>query len=366
MEEAPVVPLACANWKASGVICSSSGRFACGHCRLVAVSRPLLAEILSRYQSLISDCTQYCGADCQKVHWLEHKMTCRSPLSKTKWRPQWDVDRRKPAWASSTASRNWHNPFGDQKYLWGNVPAIDILQLNGHEGQSCQQDVRLLYAGKPFPKLQYCMVNGDIASGDLRNVVKTLADLPPTFVGRVSTTINDREFQVVARNAYLLLFALSMQHVGDDLEPLGMQNMAEALIHLWYSAFIPTVVLSRFRAHVMPMVEEVCGRIHNREEDALLGKTWEFPSGATLRMVLKKNEWIALKELLDASRDLSQENARQIRAAVCLAPEREDYRHRWYFKDETPFMRIAKQRFREDGLLLPFGHPRNNFTMPNP
>lgn len=82
-------------------------------------------------------------------------------------------------------------------------------------------------------------------------------------------------------------------------------------------------------------------------------------------MVLKENEWVASKELLDASRDLSQENARQVRADVCRASEREDYRHRWYFKDETPFMRIAKLRFREDGLLLPFGHPLNNFTMPN-
>ncbi|KAF7513042.1 hypothetical protein GJ744_011308 [Endocarpon pusillum] len=118
--------------------------------------------------------------------------------------------------------------------------------------------------------------------------------------------------------------------------------MAEALIHLWYSASIPTIVLSRFRAHVLPMAEEVSGRV---EEDALLilGKTWEFASGATLRMVLKENEWIALKELLDVSWDLSQEDARQIHADVCVAPKREEYRHRWYFKDETPFMRIAKQ-----------------------
>lgn len=42
-----------------------------------------------------------------------------------------------------------------------------------------------------------------------------------------------------------------------------------------------------------------------------------------------------------------------------------DYRDRWYYKDVSPFMRIAKL-FREDGLLLPFGHPRIAFDIPNP
>lgn len=50
---------------------------------------------------------------------------------------------------------------------------------------------------------------------------------------------------------------------------------------------------------------------------------------------------------------------------MTLAPGRADYRDRWYFKDASPFMRVAKQRFREDGLLLPFGHPRIGFDIPN-
>ncbi|CAJ2509989.1 Uu.00g058890.m01.CDS01 [Anthostomella pinea] len=58
--------------------------------------------------------------------------------------------------------------------------------------------------------------------------------------------------------------------------------------------------------------------------------------------------------------------ARKIQTAVILAPERTDYRDRWYYKDVTPFMRLSKQRFRQDGLLLPFGHPRSGFDLPSP
>ncbi|ETN45854.1 uncharacterized protein HMPREF1541_00035 [Cyphellophora europaea CBS 101466] len=266
------------------------------------------------------------------------------------WRPQWDIDQREPAWASSTAGQNWHNPFGDQKYLWGNTPAIDILHLEEHEGADHQDNVKLLFA----------------ASGDLRNVVKTVEAVPTTFAGRVLSCINDQEFLVVARNVCLLLFALGMQHERQDPQPSEMEDDAEALIHLWYSAFLPADVLSLFQTRVLPMIGDVCDRITSGEEESTLGQTWHFPSGATLKLVLMTNEWVALRDFLSNPPELSRKDAHRLRAAVYFAPEREDYRHRWYFNDETPFMRIAKQRFREDGLLLPFGHPRGTFTEPNP
>jgi len=63
---------------------------------------------------------------------------------------------------------------------------------------------------------------------------------------------------------------------------------------------------------------------------------------------------------------MTLEYAKEIRKATTLAPERADYRDRWYFKETFPFTRVAKQRFQEDGLLLPFGHPRQGFDVPNP
>lgn len=169
----------------------------------------------------------------------------------------------------------------------------------------------------------------------------------------------------MARNVCLLLFALGMQHERQDPQSSEMEDGAEALVHLWYSAYLPANVLSHFQTRVLPMIKDVCDGISGEEESTLV-KTWHFPSGATLKLVLQTDEWFALRKFLSNPPELSREDAHRLRAAVYLALEREDYRHRWYFNDETPFMRIAKQRFREDGLLLPFGHARGTFTEPNP
>jgi hypothetical protein len=37
--------------------------------------------------------------------------------------------------------------FGRTKYLWGNVPAFDILKLASNEGEKYTGDLRLLFAG---------------------------------------------------------------------------------------------------------------------------------------------------------------------------------------------------------------------------
>lgn len=37
--------------------------------------------------------------------------------------------------------------FGTVKYLWGNVPSIDVLQLGENEGATYSSDLSLLFAG---------------------------------------------------------------------------------------------------------------------------------------------------------------------------------------------------------------------------
>lgn len=37
--------------------------------------------------------------------------------------------------------------FGGTKYLWGNVPAFDILEIASNEGEAYAGDLRLLFAG---------------------------------------------------------------------------------------------------------------------------------------------------------------------------------------------------------------------------
>ena len=144
-----VSPPACANWISGATICPGGGKFACAHCKLVVVRKP--SYLVQCNVSFSNKVIQYCGATCQKNHWLAHKKVCKSSLSKTSWRPQWDLEEREPAWASGPASQNWHNPYGETKYLWGNVPAIDVLKLKQNEGQGYQQRLSLLFAGTSRP-----------------------------------------------------------------------------------------------------------------------------------------------------------------------------------------------------------------------
>jgi hypothetical protein len=37
--------------------------------------------------------------------------------------------------------------FGGKKYLWGNIPAFDVVRLESNEGSGYSGDLRLLFAG---------------------------------------------------------------------------------------------------------------------------------------------------------------------------------------------------------------------------
>jgi hypothetical protein len=195
--------------------------------------------------------------------------------------------------------------------------------------------------------------------------VKTVANLPDSISQQVSITINDRDFDVVARNTILLLLALTAESTADA----GLSSLSDSvdvLIHFWYSAFIPARALSWLNNKVKPLIDEFCSQIVAKSPESILEKSWEFKHGRSLRLVLAEKYWIQLQTLLNVPDEMSRESAAQIRRTITLAPERVDYRERWHYKEASPFMRIAKQQFQEDGLLLPFGHPRTAFNIPNP
>ncbi|KAJ5115575.1 hypothetical protein N7526_011456 [Penicillium atrosanguineum] len=223
------------------------------------------------------------------------------------------------------------------------------MQLKSHEGLANQKDLALLFA----------------ASGDLRNVVKTVADLPSQFKKSISLTINDRDSAVVARNLILLLLALD---TADQHSPETDQDreVAKTLIHIWYSSFINSTAQSQIQVKVLPLISGVCDEALLLEPGAFLGKTWYFTSQKSLQVTLKREEWLLARRLCCVPGSLTFEKAQEIRTAVTLAPERADYRDRWRYKELTPALRVGQDRFRKDGILLPFGHTRNGFDIPNP
>jgi hypothetical protein len=171
----------------------------------------------------------------------------------------------------------------------------------------------------------------------------------------MDVTINDRDLDIVARNAIMLLIGLVVDNINEAVE---------CIIHVWYSALIRQSDLNILQQRIRPLIENVCKKIKDKAPSQRLGTTWEFGQ-RSLRLVLEKSSWDNLLLYMYVPEGLTVERANQIRTAVTLAESRKDYLDR-YLLLQSPSHRIAMRRFREDGLLLPFGYPRNDHTVPNP
>lgn len=194
-----------------------------------------------------------------------------------------------------------------------------------------------------------------IASGDLRNVVKTLASIPENSANKLSLTINDRDFDIVSRNAILLLIAFVSE---------SNMQAADNMIHLWYSAMISRNHIELLHGPVRKLVEDVCSKIVSKAPGTVHGKTWRFPP-SSLRLVLTKEQWFSLLACFSVPDSLTHDRAQQIRTSITMAHERRDHRDRALFTRQ-PVHRLCAIRFREDGVLLPFGQSRAPFNEPNP
>lgn len=193
-----------------------------------------------------------------------------------------------------------------------------------------------------------------IASGDMRNVVKTIVELPASFNGTCEAVMNDRDFDIVARNSILLLTIL---HYGPE-------KAVPFVIHLWYSALVPEELCEAIRKDILPLIEDVCIKIKNKPANSLQSKTWTYGT-RSLRLILQRNSWDLLPSFFRIPAGFTNEEAQQVRKKTMLAPHRIDHLHRAQYS-RPPAWRVSFLKFREDGMLLPFGTPRESFITPNP
>jgi hypothetical protein len=250
------------------------------------------------------------------------------------YKPRWQIEKRIPEFMSGPPLAQ----FGSLQYLWGNIPAIDLLKVTENEGDEAilQQDVSLLFA----------------ASGDLRNVIKTIISLPEEYVGDCKTVINDRNTTVVIRNALLLLVALQFQ--PEVATPI--------ILHLWYSAMLPNSIIEALQKGILPSIRDVCDKIKMKLDNSIQAKTFVH-NRSSVRLVLKKSEWITLAKVLMPPKKLTAPVAQTIRRKITQA--RVDHIDRSLCK--MPLGRRAgTSDFRQHGVLLPFGASRKEFTVPNP
>lgn len=182
-----------------------------------------------------------------------------------------------------------------------------------------------------------------------------MSSIPETFQKSISIVLNDRDSEIVIRNAILLLISLTTEETKDAVD---------CMIHILYSAFIQENHLNILQGKLRALVADVVHKIVKKPLKSLQAKSWSFGS-RTLRLVLTKEVWCNLLERLDVPVNLTAQKAHQVRTAITLAPSRRDYRERRYMC-LLPAHRLSQERYRTDGLLLPFGASRAQFNIPNP
>ncbi|KAI8654751.1 DUF4470 domain-containing protein [Fusarium keratoplasticum] len=278
----------------------------------------------------------YCDPFCRFQDRTHHAQYCTLPFLDSTWVPSWSVEGRQPTFGRE----GYVAPFATHKTIWGDVPALDILKLDQNEGVQYHKDLALLFA----------------ASGDLRNVIKTVTSLPWTFRNDLTITINDNDLDVVARNIILLLTALL------SAKP---EDAATRMIHIWYSASIRQSDLEFLHGVVRPNIESVCSNLEGEDLDRLHSGTFSRGSYSWVNVVLPKKSWLALLKYLQVPEGLTIDQARQVRTAVTLPAGHLDFIEHNYFP-LLPAQRICWHRFRLDGVLLPFGASRKPFDTPNP
>lgn len=228
------------------------------------------------------------------------------------------------------------------QYLWGNMPAIDVLRLEDNEGIVHKDDLNLLFA----------------ASGDLSNMIKTIASLPSRVSdhGKVNIVVNDKDSDVVCRNAAMLLLAFSSASEDEAID---------CLLHLWYSAFLKREHIDVLKQHVFPKVDLVC---REKVNTGFYEEKWSF-DGNECSLCLRPECWRKLLSFCEAIPSMNFDEAKQVRQETRLsgfAPQSRNDFHDLAALRSLEKHRVCREQFHQDGILVPFGYSRGAFVIPNP
>ncbi|KAI9714053.1 MAG: hypothetical protein M1812_006500 [Candelaria pacifica] len=205
-----------------------------------------------------------------------------------------------------------------------------------NEGMTYSKDLNLCFA----------------ASGDLRNIIKSIIGIPNGYNGKCVCIVNDKDQIVMARNVVMLLTSMVFPPV----------IAAELILHIWYSARLTSKMWQDIKERVRPLIVEVLKKIEQKKDDVLLSKTWTFGT-RVLSLRLYKQQWNFILRVFDAEQPVSK--SEEQRRYVMLNDTRVDYRERRLFEMSSS-RRACSLKMRETGILLPFGSCLDEYTCSNP
>ena len=144
-----------------------------------------------------------------------------------------------------------------------------------------------------------------------------------------------------------------------QLPPL---DAAELILHVWYSGRLSQSMLAALEKYVKEPVADIVAKIKERPSDVMQSKKWTY-GAVEMTVCLFKPQWTTLLQILDAKHEVQK--TEQERRKVVLAPTRIDYRERELYT-LSGSRRMCSAKFRETGVLAPFGSCLDQFDCSNP
>ncbi|KAJ7714327.1 hypothetical protein B0H14DRAFT_3171451 [Mycena olivaceomarginata] len=117
---------------------------------------------------------KYCSEKCKNQHWAKHRSSCTHPYLSDTWQPSWVTEGRDPAFLYPSNLVTLFRPTVD---FWGDLPAMDCLQLPSNEGDDPYSlpDLKLCFAGDVWRSSQF-NPNGQQSALGLRRVLRYFAE----------------------------------------------------------------------------------------------------------------------------------------------------------------------------------------------
>ncbi|XP_072013090.1 uncharacterized protein [Amphiura filiformis] len=151
----------------------------------------------------------YCNRSHQQQDWKNHRAECKDVKG--------DIVAVAKAMTITTESYANMKRLMDYPFYFGNTLALDFLRLTDNECAPSETDDEAL-------SRNYSILS--VGSGDLRNLVYTIASLPAAFKGSLNVTLCDFDPFVMARNVLFLYIMVADDSVGD---------VDKYLTSIWYS-----------------------------------------------------------------------------------------------------------------------------------
>jgi hypothetical protein len=183
------------------------------------------------------------------------------------------------------------------------------------------------------------------ASGDLRHVLLTINSLLSNYSGKLTVIINDLKTPIFCRNVVILLIlgAISDRALAADIA-----------LHFWYSLLMPAEYQRRLSAVITSFLASA--------KDKGFDSPVSLGPRSTLSLWVFPGNLECFEHFI--SQSISEDDAQGEHDRVRGASSREDFRERMY-SALRPSHRLSFKKYRQFGIVLPFGASNAHFNAPN-